>query len=51
MTNLGWSITADRNGRLWPMPSTSNASSATRMASIASGRVGAQVHSLAIIGS
>ncbi len=50
-TKRGWSITADRNGRLWPIPSTSKASSATRIPSIAAARVGAQVQSLAIIGS
>ena len=27
-TKRGWSMTAERNGRLWPIPSTSNASSA-----------------------
>ena len=47
----GWSITAERNGRLWPIPSTSKASSAPRIASIAAARSGAQVQSLAIIGS
>jgi hypothetical protein len=34
----GWSITADRNGRLWPMPSTSKASSDSAIASTASSR-------------
>ncbi len=50
-TKRGWSITADRNGRLCPIPSTSNPSSAVRMPAIAASRVGAQVQSLAIIGS
>ncbi len=50
-TKRGLSITALRNGRLWPIPSISKPSSASRMASIAVGRSGAQVQSLAIIGS
>ena len=50
-TKRGWSITAAQNGRLWPMPSTSKLSSALRITSIAPSRVGAQEHSLAIIGS
>ena len=50
-TKRGWSITAERNGRLWPIPSSSNASSAVRIAPIAAARSGAQVQSLAIIGS
>jgi len=47
----GWSITAEQNGRLCPIPSTSKVSSASRISSMASARVGPQVHSLAIIGS
>ena len=50
-TNRGWSITAERNGRLCPIPSTSKPSSAVRIAAIAAARSGAQVQSLAIIGS
>jgi hypothetical protein len=50
-TKRGWSITALRNGRLWPIPSTSKLSSATRIASSASARSAPQVQSLAIIGS
>ena len=45
------SITAEQNGRLWPMPSTSKLSSATRIFSIAEARSGPHVHSFAIIGS
>ena len=37
-TKRGWSITAEQNGRLWPMPSTSNVSSARRISSIAAAR-------------
>ena len=47
----GCSMTASRKGRLWPMPSISNAPSASRMASMAPPRSGAQAQSLAIIGS
>jgi hypothetical protein len=50
-TKRGWSITALRNGRLWPIPSTSKLSSATRIASSASPGPAPQVQSLAIIGS
>jgi hypothetical protein len=42
---------AERNGRLWPIPSTSKLSSATRIASSASARSAPQVQSFAIIGS
>ena len=49
--NFGWSITADKNGILCPIPSISNVSNAWRICTIAASRVGAQVHSFAIIGS
>ncbi len=38
LTNFGWSMTAATNGRLCPIPSTSNRSSATRIASMAAAR-------------
>ena len=47
----GCCISAERKSTLWPMPSITNASSASIWRSIASSRVGAQVISLAIIGS
>ena len=47
----GWSISADRKSRLLPMPSIWKPSSAPTCASIAASRVGAQLISLAIIGS
>ena len=47
----GCAISADRNGMLWRMPSTTKASSASDCASIAFSRVSAWVTSLAIIGS
>ena len=49
--NRGCSMTADRNGRLCPIPSSSKLSSARCIVWIASARVGAQAQSLAIIGS
>ena len=47
----GCAIRAARNGMLWRMPSMAKASSASPCDSMASARVGAQVTSLAIIGS
>ena len=47
----GCCIRAARNGMLCAMPSTTNRSSAVAIASIASPRLGAQLHSLASMGS